>query len=98
MVTRLALGPPVLAFAVPVAPMAPEPLVPDESTPVKLITVIEEITLFESVAVTVTLLSGDAANALHISAVPLWTFVRLTSTHVSPVLVIFVTVVLVPLR
>jgi hypothetical protein len=34
-----------LAFPVPVAPMAPEPLVPVMFTPVKLMTVIEELKL-----------------------------------------------------
>ena len=40
--TSVAEGAPRLAFPVPVAPMAPEPLVPDVSTPVKLITVIDQ--------------------------------------------------------
>ena len=42
MVTRLAVGAPAEALPDPMAPMAPEPLVPVESTPLKLITVIEE--------------------------------------------------------
>lgn len=71
MVTRLAVGAPVLPFPVPVAPIAPEPFVPEGSTPVKLTTVIEEITLCESVAVVVTFVIGELANALHISALPL---------------------------
>ena len=36
--------------AEPMAPMAPEPLVPVRSTPLKLVTVIEEATLWERVA------------------------------------------------
>jgi hypothetical protein len=51
--------------------MAPDPLVPVESTPVKLITVREELTLWERVAVTVTLFIGAAEKALQISDVPL---------------------------
>ena len=44
-VTRLAVGAPEDAFAVPVAPIAPDPFVPEGSTPVKLMTVIDEATL-----------------------------------------------------
>ena len=59
------------ALELPVAPIAPEPWVPVVSTPAKLITVKEELTLWESVAVTVTLLSADVASARQISEVPL---------------------------
>ena len=52
-------------------PMAPEPLVPVVSTPVNDMTVIEAATFWESVAVTVTLVSFEVANARQISAVPL---------------------------
>ena len=65
------MGAPLLALALPVAPIAPEPLVPVVSTPAKLITVNEELTLWESVAVTVTLLSAEEAKARQISEVPL---------------------------
>ena len=70
-VTSVAEGAPDAAFPVPVAPIAPEPLAPEGSTPVKLSTVIEELTLAESVAVAVTPLKGEDAKARHISAVPL---------------------------
>ena len=53
MVVRLAEGAPVAAFAVAVAPIAPDPLVPVVSTPVKLTTVIDDCTDCENVAVTV---------------------------------------------
>jgi len=64
--------------------MAPEPLEPDVSTPMKLITVIEEIALCERFAVTETLLSGDGENARQISAVPFLLLVRTASDHASP--------------
>jgi hypothetical protein len=70
-VVRLAVGAPLREFPVPVAPIAPEPFVPLESTPAKLITVMEEPTLLERVAVTVTLLSVCVAKARQISDVPL---------------------------
>jgi hypothetical protein len=44
-VMRLAVGRAGLPFPVPTAPTAPLPFVPEVSTPVKLITVIEEHTL-----------------------------------------------------
>src|SRR5258705_766949 len=70
-VTRLVVGAPDAAFPVPVAPIAPEPFVPDGSIPVKLITVIDAATLFERVAVIVTFVSAEEPNARQISAVPL---------------------------
>ena len=70
MVTRLALGAPVDALPVPIAPTAPEPLVPVVSTPLKLIRVIEEATLWVRVAVTLTLLRVEVAKARQISEVP----------------------------
>jgi hypothetical protein len=60
-----------LELAVPVAPIAPEPFVPEVSTPAKLITVMEQPTLWEIVAVTVTLFKGKGANARQISEDPL---------------------------
>ena len=60
--------------------MAPEPLLPDVSTPAKLMTVKEETTLCERVAVTATLLRGVDAKARQISEVPFWTLVLRTST------------------
>jgi hypothetical protein len=83
-----------LAFPVPTAPIAPAPFVPDGSTPVKLSTVMDEATLCDNVAVTVTPLNADGANARQISAVPNCTLVRWTSTHVRPPPVTLVTVVL----
>ena len=53
-VVKLAVGAPLREFPVPVAPIAPEPFVPEGSAPVKVITVIEDVTLWESVAVTFT--------------------------------------------
>ena len=70
-VTRLAVGAPEDALALPVAPIAPDPFVPEEFTPVKLMTVIDEATLWDSVAVTVTAFNGAVANARQISDVPL---------------------------
>src|SRR5581483_1550201 len=65
-----AVGAPGFALPVPVAPIAPDPLVPDVSTPAKLITSIDEATLWERVAVAVAFEIGFAAKALQISAVP----------------------------
>ena len=70
-VTTAALGAPVAALAVFVAPIAPEPLVPVASAPVKLRTVIDEITLCETVAVTVAFDNTEGAKARHTSEVPL---------------------------
>ena len=53
-VVSAAVGAPGLALPDPVAPMAPEPPVPDESTPVKVTTVIEAVVDGDSVAVTLT--------------------------------------------
>src|SRR5438093_9900150 len=83
-VVSVAVGAPVLALADRVAPIAPEPLIPDVSTPLKVTTVIDDVVGCASVAVTATLVSGVGANARQISALPRWTFVRTTSSHVSP--------------
>jgi hypothetical protein len=56
----------------------------------------EDTTLWESVAVTDTLLSAAGAKARQISDVPLCTLVRSTSAHVSPAPLTLVTVVFVP--
>jgi len=95
-VTRLAVGAPDPALPVPVAPIAPEPLVPDELTPVKLMTVIDEETLLDSVAVTMTPLNVEGAKARQISAVPFCVLVRFTRAQVNPAPVRPETVVLVP--
>src|SRR3954468_20856498 len=97
-VVSVAVGAPDAALAPPVAPMAPDPLAPDVSAPVKLITVIDESTLCETVAVTVALKRTAGAKARQISAVPLCVFVRLTSAQVRDPPVMPVTVVLAPDR
>ncbi len=84
MVTRLALGAPELAFALAVAPVALLPFVPDGSAPRKVTTVIDDATLCDKVAVTLTLVRADGVNARQISAVPSCTFVRRTKVQVNP--------------
>jgi hypothetical protein len=96
-VTREAVGAPGLALPVPVAPIAPEPPDPAVLTPLKLMMVMEAPTLWDKVAVAVTLLSVVVANARQISELPVWTFVRVTSVQVNPVLAMLLTDVLVPL-
>jgi hypothetical protein len=97
-VVSVAEGAPVAAFAVAVAPIAPDPLVPEVSTPVKLTTVIDDNTDCENVAVTVTLLSAVGAKARQISAVPCWVFVLCTNTQVrlAPATLFTVVVAAVP--
>src|SRR3954471_232044 len=97
-VVTVAVGAPDAALAPPIAPMAPDPLDPDASAPVKLTTVMEERTLCETVAVTVTLERTAGAKARQTSAVPLCAFVRLTSAQVRDPPVTPVTVVLAPDR
>src|SRR5258708_10521542 len=84
MVTSDADGAPEPALRLPVAPIAPEPLVPEVFTPAKLITVREELTLCDSVAVTVTLPRDVGAKARHISAVPLFPLARPSRAHMRP--------------
>src|SRR6266478_8651245 len=68
-------------FPLPVAPIAPEPLLPDKSTPVKLTRVMEDTsTATDKFAVTVVLLNGTGARARQISDVPNCALVRCTST------------------
>jgi hypothetical protein len=76
--------------------MAPDPFVPEVFTPVKLITVIDEATLWDSVAVTVMLLTAEAAKARQISDVPLCPFARTAITQVRPPPLTLLTVVLDP--
>ena len=78
----MAVGGPGLALPLAMAPMLPAPFVPEVLTPLKLITLIKEATFWDKVAVTVTPLRTDGANARQISAVPVWIFVRLTRTQV----------------
>jgi hypothetical protein len=92
-VTREAVGAPPLEFPVPVAPRAPDPFVPEVSTPVKLMTVIKDTMLVDRVAVTVALVSGDGAKAPQISAVPSCVLVLRTRTQVRPAPATLVTVV-----
>jgi hypothetical protein len=56
----------------------------------------EELTLLDNVAVTVTLVKRAAAKARQISEVPLCTLVLLTRTHVKPAPATPVTVVFAP--
>jgi len=70
---------------------------PVVGTPLKLITVIEEATLCDRVAVTVTFVSAEVAKARHISDVPLCVFVLTTSAQVKPPPVTPETTVFVPL-
>src|SRR6267154_1350866 len=81
-VTSVAVGAPGRALPDAIAPIAPDPLVPDVSTFEKLATVIDDTVGCESVAVTVTLLSAAGARVRQISLVPDCTFVRPTSAHV----------------
>jgi len=69
-VTNVAAGAPELPLAAAVAPIAADPLGPLAFAPPYPTTVIDEATLCERVAVTVTLASGALAMARHISAVP----------------------------
>ena len=83
MVVSAAVGAPVPLPEL-TAPMAPEPLTPDVSTPLKLTTVTDAGAALVSVTVTDVLVSGESANARQISEDPGWTSVRATGSHVSP--------------
>src|SRR5712671_6089903 len=95
-VTSVAVGAPTALLAVAVAPIAPEPFVPEVSTFEKLTTVTMDDAGCESDAVRVTPVSGAVANARQISLEPFCTFVRATSTQVRPAPVTLVTVVFTP--
>jgi hypothetical protein len=95
-VSKFAVGAPRFELPVPVAPIAPEPFVPDTSTPIKLMTVIDETTLCERVAVTVAAVRGVGANARHISEVPLCVFVLTTRAQFSAAPATPDTIVFVP--
>jgi hypothetical protein len=69
--TSEAVGAPEAALLPAVAPIAEEPSPLLVLTPAKLMTVIDETTFCDSVALTETLARGAAANARHISDVPL---------------------------
>jgi hypothetical protein len=92
-VTNEADGAPIAALAPPVAPMAPDPFVPDGSAPVKVTTVIDDTMLRDRLAVTVTLLKTDGAKVRQISASPGCPLVRFTRAQVKPPPVTLVTVV-----
>jgi hypothetical protein len=83
-VVREAVGALPDPFPCPTAPIAPAPLLPEGSTPVKLITVMEDVTPCDNDAVTETLVRGTVENARHISAVPPCTCVLATSVQFSP--------------
>lgn len=83
-VTSEAVGAPDAPLPPPVAPIAPDPLVPVVSVPVKLTTLIEDTTFWERLAVTVTLFNAVVAKARHISAPPGCVFVRFTRAQVNP--------------
>jgi hypothetical protein len=89
-------GAPEEALPLALAPTAPEPKVPDVLTPAKLITVMEEATLCDSAAVTLTLANGATEKALQISAVPNCKLLRATRTQVSPDPFTLVTLTFVP--
>jgi hypothetical protein len=76
--------------------MAPDPFAPEESTPAKVMTVIEEATACDRVAVTVILLRAPGANARQISDVPLCPLALVTRVQVIPPPVMPVTVVFGP--
>jgi hypothetical protein len=97
-VTSDAVGAPPATLLLAVAPIAPEPFVPEVFTPMKLITVMEETTLWDSVAVRLTLLRGLGAKARQISAVPLCPLALTTSVQARPPPETAVTVVLAPPR
>jgi hypothetical protein len=97
-VVTVAVGAPEGALAAWVAPIAPEPFVPDVSMPSNATTVSDETTLCDRVAFTVALVKGDVANARQISAVPLCALLRTTNDHVSPPPLMPVTEVLEPRR
>jgi hypothetical protein len=83
-VVNEAAGAPEGALAPFLPPIAPEPLTPVVSVPVKVMMVIEAATLCDSVAFTLAFTSATPAKALQTSAVPNCALVRRTNAHVSP--------------
>jgi len=81
--TRLAEGAPLDLLPDATAPIAPEPLVPEESTPAKAITVSEEETIYERLALTEMLLRAVGKKARQISAVPFCAWVLCTRAQVK---------------
>ncbi len=86
------VGAPEVALNMAVAPTAPEPLLPLESTPAKATTVIEEAALCAKLALIVALLKTAGAKARQISASPNTPFARAANCHVNPAPVTEVTV------
>jgi hypothetical protein len=82
-VTRLAVGAPEGALFDTAAPIAPDPFVPEGSTPAKAITVIEETTAWDRAAVIDALVRPVFANARQISDVPLCPLARTTRVQVK---------------
>jgi hypothetical protein len=80
----------------PVAPIAPDPFVPELLTPVKVTTVIDEAAEMAKLAETETFESADGANARQISLVPRSVLILTTKTQVNPAPVTPVTVLLAP--
>jgi hypothetical protein len=87
------VGAPVAPLFDPTLPTPPEPFVPVVSTPVKVITVMLDVTFCDKVAFTETLVRVVEANARQISDVPNWAFVRPTNVQLSPPPVTPVTVI-----
>src|SRR3954470_4936780 len=83
-VVSVAVGAPEAALADLIAPIAPEPFVPDVSTLENVITVRDEITVCDSVAVAVTLVRTFGEKARQISLDPACALVRATRAQVSP--------------
>lgn len=92
---REIVGPPDEALLVPVAPMAPDPFVPDVSTPIKLISVMDT-SASGTLAVTEMLVKGELEKERQISAVPVCPLVLLTRVHVRPPPEMLLTVPLEP--
>lgn len=86
------VGAPDAALKVAVAPIAPAPLVPPGSAPLKAMTVMEAAALCAKFAVTVALVNTAGAKARQISASPGTPFARVTNCHVNPPPVTDVTV------
>ena len=82
--TNDAVGAPDTALALAVAPIAPDPFVPEESTPLNAATVMEDATLCARPAVTIAFFNGAVAKARQISASPGCPFARVTSTQARP--------------
>lgn|SRR5512146_1467822 len=83
-VTKLAEGAPEAALIAAVAPIAPEPPLPEVSAPWKATTVMLVAADWASVAVTLALVSGEPAKARQTSAVPNCALERATNDHVRP--------------